>query len=68
MIRQRSVDLKARRTKMNEVLELLKQMDVRRRAEGKDQKENPAQLHKSLKNFPDSHLDVHTFLTVRRDA
>ena len=48
MIRQRSVDLKARRTKMNGILELLKQMDVRRRAEGKDPMENPAQLHKSL--------------------
>ena len=40
-------DLKARRTQMDEVLEQLKQMDARRKSEGKDPKENPAQLPKT---------------------
>lgn len=40
-------DLKARRTQMDEVLVQLKQMDARRKSEGKDPKENPAQLPKT---------------------
>ena len=40
-------DLTSRRTMMNEVLEQLRDMDARRKAEGIDPKKNPAQLPKS---------------------
>lgn len=40
-------DLKARREQMDQVLEQLKQMDARRKADGKDPKENPAQMPKT---------------------
>lgn len=40
-------ELKARRAQMDEILEQLKQMDARRKADGKDPKENPAQLPKT---------------------
>lgn len=40
-------DLKARREHMDRILEQLKQMDARRKAEGKDPQTNPAQLPKT---------------------
>ena len=40
-------ELTTRRTKMNEVLEQLREMDRRRKADGTDPKKNPAQLPKS---------------------
>ena len=40
-------DLKARRAQMDVVLQQLQQMDDRRKADGKDPKENPAQLPKT---------------------
>ena len=40
-------DLKARRAQMDVVLQQLQQMDNRRKADGKDPKENPAQLPKT---------------------